>query len=110
MSVNQKRALISPASKLSIRCQCGLLELPRSTQYYKPHSPEDETDWMNLVADIHARRPQYGYRKVRSILRDRGHVINSKKVKRLMRQMGLRSLLPNPRTSISNKKSLDTVS
>ena len=105
MSVDQKRTLISPASKLSIRCQCGLLELPRSTQYYKPHLSADETDWMNLIADIHARRPQYGYRKVTVRLKDLGHVINSKRVKRLMRQMGLRSILPKPRTSIPNKES-----
>lgn len=105
MSVDQKRALISQSSKLSIKCQCGLLALPRSTQYYRPHTPEDETDWMNLIADIHARRPQYGYRKVTFTLRDRGHVINDKKVKRLMKQMGLRSILPKPRTSIPNKQS-----
>ncbi len=105
MSVNQKRSLVSQSSKLSIKCKCGLLGLPRSTQYYKPHTPEDETEWMNLIADIHARRPQYGYRKVRAALRDKGHVINGKKVKRLMKQMGLFSILPKPRTSIPNKQS-----
>ena len=71
MSVGQKRALISPSSKLSITCQCILLGLSRSTQYYKAHKPPDETDWMNLIADIHGRRPSYGYRKVTDRVRDR---------------------------------------
>lgn len=105
MSVDQKRSLISQSSKLSIKCQCSLLGLSRSSQYYRPHAPEDETEWMNLIADIHARRPQYGYRKVMVALKERGQIINSKKVKRLMKQMGLRSILPKPRTSIPNKQS-----
>jgi putative transposase len=104
MSLDQKRALVSPASKLSIRCQCALLELARSSCYYQRHEP-DETEWMNLIADIHAQRPQYGYRKITAVLKDKGHSINGKKVKRLMKQMGIRSLLPKPRTSIPNKGS-----
>ena len=56
MSVEQKRALISQSSKLSLRSQCTLLGLSRSTQYYKAHKPPDETDWMNLIADIYGRR------------------------------------------------------
>jgi putative transposase len=104
MSVEQKRALISPKISLSIRCQCTLLGLARSTTYYSS-KPPDETEWMNLIADIHAKRPAYGYRKVAFILKEQGHMINGKKVKRLMRQMGLRSLLPQPRTSIPNKES-----
>lgn len=105
MSVKQKRSLISQPSKLSITCQCALLGLSRSTQYYKAHKPPNETDWMNLIADIHARRPSYGYRKVTVKLKNEGYLINTKKVKRLMKQMGLRSILPKPRTSIPNKES-----
>lgn len=104
MSLDQRRSLISPSIKLSIRRQCALLGVSRSVCYYKPHEP-DETEWMNLIADVHARRPQYGYRKITTVLNDKGHVINGKKVKRLMKQMGIRSLLPKPRTSISNKES-----
>lgn len=105
MSLDQKRALVSPASKLSISCQCALLGLARSSCYYQRHEP-DETEWMNLIADIHAQRPQYGYRKITAVLKNKGHLINGKKVKRLMRQMGICSLLPKPRTSIPNKGSL----
>src|SRR2546430_16270298 len=100
MSVDQKRALISPSLKLSIRCQCGLLGLARSTRYYKFPEAPDETEWMNLIADIHSKRPAYGYRKVRAGLERKGYKINSKKVRRLMKGMGIRSMLPRPRTSI----------
>jgi len=104
MSLDHKRALISPTSKLSIACQCSLLGLARSTLYYRP-TPADETEWMNLIVEVHRRRPQYGYRKVTVALNNEGYAINNKKVRRLMREMGIRSLLPKPRTSVTNKES-----
>ena len=81
MSVNQKRVLISQPSKLSIKCQCALLGLHRSTHYYKPHESMKETELLNLIADIHLERPQYAYRKVTAVLKRKGHTVNSKKVK-----------------------------
>ena len=102
--MDQKRVLVSSKIPLSIRRQCVLLGLSRSCFYYKSQG-EDETEWMNLIADIHARRPAYGYRKVTVALGKKGYKINSKKVKRLMKQMGLQSLLPKPRTTIPNKES-----
>lgn len=104
MNMEQKRALVSPKIPLSIRRQCALLELARSTIYYSPQ-PLDETEWMNLIAEVHSKRPAYGYRKVVIKLKEQGYTINGKKVKRLMKRMGLRSLLPKPRTSIPNKES-----
>lgn len=104
MSLDQKRALISSKMPLSVRRQCVLLGVARSSWYYRSQE-SDETELMNLMADIHARRPAYGYRKVTVALRNKGYTINNKKVKRLMRQMGLQGLLPKPRTSIPNKES-----
>ena len=89
MSVDQKRALISQTSKLSIKCRCTLLGLHRSTLYYEPQEAVNETDLMNLIADIHAQRPQYGYRKVTAVLKRKGHTINSKRVRKHMKEMGL---------------------
>ncbi|OJW46264.1 MAG: hypothetical protein BGO67_08585 [Alphaproteobacteria bacterium 41-28] len=51
---------------------------------------------MNVIADIHAPRPFYGYCKVTIVLKGKGHQINSKKVRKLMKQMGLPSILPKP--------------
>ena len=104
MSGEQKRALISPSSELSIKCQCELLELPRSVHYYKPQKSLEETNWMNLIADIYAGRPSDGYRKIAAKLKNKGYIINDKKVRRLMKHMGLRSVLPKPRTTIVNKE------
>ena len=103
--MDQKRALISSKISLSLRRQCVLLGLARSSFYYRSHD-SDETELMNLIADIHAQRPAYGYRKVTAALRNKDYRINAKKVKRLMKQMGLQSLLPRPRTTLPNKESV----
>ena len=50
---------------LSVRSQCILLNLNRSSIYYKPH-PVDESELMNQIVEIHERLPQYGYRHPRS--------------------------------------------
>jgi putative transposase len=60
---------------------------------------------MNLIVDIHARRPAYGYRKITVVLKKKGRSINTKKVRRLMKIMGICSMLPKPRTSIPNRES-----
>lgn len=104
MSTEQKRVFISQSSELSIKCRCTLLDLPRSVHYYKPQENLEETEWMNLIADIYAQRPSDGYRKITAKLRNKGHIINDKKVRRLMKIMGLRSILPKPRTTIPNKE------
>lgn len=68
------------------------MELPRSTYYAKPlETPSDA----ELVAQIRAITDEfecYGYRRVGAELRHRGHVVNAKKVRRLMRENDL-----NPR-------------
>lgn len=104
MSLEQKRALISPNLTLSLRRQCDLLALARSSMYYEPFDPPERTNWTKLIAEIHAKWPQYGYRKVAIWLNNKGYRINGKKVRRLRRKMGIRSLLPSPRTSIPNRE------
>ena len=61
---------------------------------------------MNEINDIWIEWPFYGYRKIAGELADRGIKVNHKRVLRLMKLMGLRSVLPKPRinTSLANKE------
>jgi len=54
---------------------------------------------MRLIDELHLRWPFYGSRRLRDALHDQGHTVNRKRVQRLMRQMGLRTLYPRRRTS-----------
>jgi putative transposase len=106
MSVREKRSLISPDNPRSIQRQCELLELQRSSYYYDPVESEVDTRVMNDIHDIWTLYPFYGYRRITVELKDRGLRINHKRVLKLMKLMGLKSILPKPRlnTSIPNKQ------
>jgi putative transposase len=99
--VNERRAFVQPDdSELSIRRQCELLSLNRSTLYYVPvEVSAGETALMKVIDKIFTKWPFYGSRKIVLELRRLGHDVNRKRVQRLMRVMGLQALVPGPHTS-----------
>jgi len=54
---------------------------------------------MRLIDEEYTRHPFYGSRKMRDWLQRQGAVVNRKRVRRLMRKMGLESVAPKPNTS-----------
>lgn len=98
--MTERRALIDRQSPLPVTRQCRLLSLHRSTAYYQPQAVSDEDlALMRLIDKIHLKRPVLGARRIPGELRDRGWIVNRKRVQRLMRLMGIRALYPKPRTS-----------
>ena len=86
--------------KLSVSRQCRILNLNRSTYYYKnkPVKPED-LKLMRIIDEQYLKTPSWGSRSMRNHLRRLGYKINRKRVQRLMRRMGLEAIYPKPRTS-----------
>jgi putative transposase len=95
---------ISNALDLPIQRQCALLGLARSSRYYKRQDTVSEEDLMlmRLLDELHLKYPFLGSRRLRDELNKRGHLINRKRVTRLMRLMGLEALYPKKRTSQPN--------
>ena len=89
---------------LSVRRQCQLLEMARSGLYYEPRgeSPENLA-LMRLIDETYTRWPFYGVRRMTAWLRRQGHGVNPKRVRRLMRLMGLEAIYAKPRLSASGK-------
>lgn len=89
---------------LSVRNQCELLEVNRSTLYYKAVEPNEETlELMRLIDEIFMKHPFFGARRIRSILRRiHGNAVTRKRVGRLMKLMGLEAIYRKPRTSKPN--------
>lgn len=83
--------------------QCELLDLCRSSYYYRP-TGESEANllYMRLLDEQYTRTPFYGVDKMTKFLRDQGHAVNSKRVRRLLRGMGLEAVYPKPRTSLKD--------
>lgn len=87
--------------KLSIARQCELLGVSRSGFYYKPvgEDPED-VELMRLLDEQYTRTPFYGVRKMTAWLDSIGHHVNIKRVRRLLRQMGVQAIYAKPRLSL----------
>ena len=82
--------------QIAIHRQCELLGLVRSMWYYQP-GPEDPEDLrlMHLLDEQYTRTPFYGVLKMREWLeREHKIVVNPKRVRRLLRKMGLMAIYP----------------
>jgi putative transposase len=95
-------------AQLSLRRKCALLGVNRSSIYYAsvPTEPDNVT-LMNEIADIYAKRPFQGYKRITDDLHDFGYAINHKTVYRLKRKMGL--LTVYPKLNLSKRRQEDTV-
>jgi putative transposase len=82
----------SEPSGLSLERGCALMGLPRSTFYVTPQNKPSDSVIVAKIRAIIDVFECYGYRRVGAELRHRGHVVNAKKVRRLMREHDL-----NPR-------------
>lgn len=94
--------MINPQDAVfSIREQCALLGLPRSTYYYTAAQESlVNLQLMRLLDAQYLRTPFYGYRRMTAYLHQAGYVVNHKRVQRLMQLMGLQAIYPRPHTSI----------
>ena len=80
--------------------QCRLLKVSRSTLYYQPVPVSaDDLTVMRPMDELYVASPFYGSRRMVAILRRDGVVINRKRVRRLMRLMGLEAIYQKPDTS-----------
>jgi putative transposase len=87
-------------TELSIRRQCELIGLNRSSFYYQPvGESEYNLKLMRLIDEQYTRTPFYGWPRITAWLRREGHTVNPKRIRRLMHLMGLQAIYPKPRTS-----------
>jgi putative transposase len=95
------RTLIDPSYEpISVARQCELLEVPRSTWYYRPQGESAENlVLMRLLDEHYTRTPFYGIRRMTAWLRQQGYAINPKRVSRLLRLMGVEAIYPKPHLS-----------
>lgn len=101
----QRRKLIDAEHpELSLRRQCVLLGINRSTLYYAANAPNvDDISLLNEIRDVWERYPFFGYRRITLELRARGYHVNRKRVERLMVWDGIQATHPGPNTSRRNK-------
>ena len=90
--------------KLSLRKQCELLEINRNRLAQRKSLVSEENEQIMKVLDvIYTKWPFLGQRKLQRELADHGWKIGRKRVRRLMKVMGIEALVPKPSLSIPNK-------
>jgi putative transposase len=87
-------------SRLSIVRQCELVSISRSAFYRQPARESDENlALMKLIDEQFLQTPWYGARQMARHLRRQGWYVGRKRVRRLMRKIGLASIYQAPKTS-----------
>lgn len=86
---------------VSIRRQCELVGLNRSSFYYQPAGESEENLLlMRLIDRQYTKTPFYGWPRMTAYLRREGYEVNPKRVRRLMALMGLEAIYPKRKTSV----------
>ena len=97
-----RQGWIDQGDTVAVTRQCVLAGVSRATVYaHQRPRPVDESDRLEsrLIDEEYTRHPFYGSRKMVVFLKTAGHLVNRKRVQRLMRDMGLAGMAPGPNTS-----------
>jgi len=107
LDLSDKKDLVdSKLTTLSMTRQAELIELNRTTQYYKP-VPFSDTNLkiLNRIDEIYTDNPEYGYRMIHQYLLEDGYSIGNNRVLKYMEILGIQALYPHRKkvTSIKDK-------
>lgn len=103
--MRDRKTIVAPDPMLSMSLQCRLLSLHRSGLYYKCKGEASQNlELMRLIDEHFLKYPFKGVRKMTSWLRTEGHQVNRKRVGRLYRLMGLKTIYRKPWLSLPDKQ------
>lgn len=98
--MNELKGFVSDNEKLSIRKQCELLDMNRSNYYYQPREEKPENlHFMRLMDEFWLKHPTYGVLQMQDFLMSIGYLVNHKRVRRLLRKMGIMAIYPKKNLS-----------
>ncbi len=93
--MKELKLYVSENEKLSIRHQCELLDLNRSSVYYQPVGESDENlHLMELMDNEYLNHPTHGVLQMQDFLISQGLTVNHKRIRRLLRLMGIMAIYP----------------
>jgi putative transposase len=109
LKLDEKRKMIEPKKKsLSVKRQCEIIGLNRSSYTSNPgNKKRQESDFnlslMQYMDEIFTQNPCYGVARMHTALTLLGICVGPKRVRRLLRKMGILAIYPKPRLSLPNK-------
>jgi putative transposase len=98
--MTERLLMVNRNVPLSIRCQCDLVSVNRGSFYYKPlGETEENLHIMRLMDEHYLERPSEGVIRMRDFLLSFGILANHKRIRRLLRIMGLMAIYPKKNLS-----------
>jgi len=98
--MTERLLMVNRKEPLSIRCQCDLVSVSRGNFYYKPlGETEENLHIMRLMDEHYMERPSEGVIRMRDFLFALGIVANHKRIRRLLRLMGIMAIYPKKNLS-----------
>jgi putative transposase len=92
--------MVDPVEPLSVRRQCELLDVNRNRLEVSPRQESAENlEIMRKLDERYLERPTHGVLRMQDFLREEGYMVNEKRVRRLLRKMGLLAIYPKPNLS-----------
>lgn len=93
--MRQRIQLIDRQHSLSVRKQCQVLSVTRSSLYYAPLGEKQENlEIMRIMDEHYLKHPTEGAIRIQDMLFTLGFVVNIKRIRRLLRLMGLMAIYP----------------
>jgi len=98
--VSERRDLVDNQYDLSVRKQCEILSIHKSSLYYTPKGEKPENlEIMRIMDEHYLKHPTAGVIRMQDLLFALGFVVNHKRVRRLLRLMGLMAIYPKKNLS-----------
>jgi putative transposase len=92
--------MIDPEHDLPIQKQAEVLQISRSTAYYRPRPVSESDLWlMRQIDELHLNYPFAGSRMLRDLLRHQGLEVGRRHIRTLMRRMAIEAIYRRPNTS-----------
>jgi len=93
--MNERKALVNPSHKFSVRQQCKALSIHRSSLYYKAVGESAlNLELMTIMDRLFTDNPTLGVLGMRDELAEQGHYYDVKRIRRLLRKMGVEPIYP----------------
>jgi transposase InsO family protein len=90
------------AEEYPVSVSCDVLGVSRSSYYYQPVESPDDVKLKGAIKKTAAEWPTYGYRRITEQLRRGEWVVNRKRVRRLMRLMGIQAHVRHKKRRTTN--------
>jgi len=92
--------MIDPEHDLPIQKQAEVLDISRSTAYYRPRPVSESDLWlMRQIDELHLNYPFAGSRMLRDLLGQQGLEVGRRHIRTLMRKMAIEAIYRRPNTS-----------